>query len=358
VRKLPGPPRAPRQAQEGQAMSAALALPRRGRGRLRPEAQRRYEADLAAFCDAIREIRSRLDFKVSSRGWCYILEEHGLGKGDFDAAERLIVDCRKSGALPLAICADDGARKAANLEAIGENTPEDEAAAIVETVHWRHELYTPVSFWDDQEHYVEMAVERVDLKSLFSGHCETYFVPLTNARGWNDLNSRAAMMQRFAEWEAKGKQCVLLYCGDFDPSGLNISEFLSSNMADIRAVGWSPDNLIIDRFGLNFDFIEAEGLTWIGGLSTGNPRTPNLEDPRHPDHAKPYVQDYLRRYGARKCEANALVVRPEAGRELCRQAIMRYLPEDATEPYEASLAPLREEVRLEVVRLLAEGRAP
>ena len=47
----------------------------------------RYEADLAAFCAAILEIRSRLGLG-QSRGWCYILEEHGLGKGDFDAAER------------------------------------------------------------------------------------------------------------------------------------------------------------------------------------------------------------------------------------------------------------------------------
>ena len=49
-------------------------------------------------------------------------------------------------------------------------------------------------------------------------------------------------------------------------------------------------------------------------------------------------------------------MRPEAGRALCRQAILRYLPEDAPEAYEARLAPLRERVRLEVARLLAEGR--
>jgi hypothetical protein len=165
-------------------------------------------------------------------------------------------------------------------------------------------------------------------------------------------------MARFAYWEARGKQCVLLYCGDHDPSGLVISKFLRSNMADLgRAVGWSPDNLIIERFGLNFDFIEAQGLTWIDGLSTGNPRTPNLEDPRHPDHFKAYVQHYLRQFGPRKVEANALVVRPAAGRELCRQAILRYVAEDAPEAYEARLGPLREQVRLEVVRLLAEGRA-
>ena len=169
-----------------------------------------------------------------------------------------------------------------------------------------------MSFWDDQDYYLQMLVEKIDLRSLFSRICDSYHVPLANSGGWADINGRAAMMRRFAEWEARGKRCVLLYCGDHDPGGLNISGFLRSNLADLSgAVGWSPDNLIIDRFGLNFDFIEAQGLTWIDNLETG--AGGRLDDPRHPDHDKAYVQDYLRRFGVRKVEANALVARP-AGR--------------------------------------------
>jgi hypothetical protein len=149
-------------------MSAALALPRRGRGRQTAEAQRQHEADVDGFCAAMVEIRSRLDFEVSARGWCYILEEHGLAKGDFDAAERLIVACRKSGALPLDICAEDGARAADNLLHVDRTTPEEEAAAIVERIADEHLYYRPISFWEDQENYVEIAVEKVDLKSLFA----------------------------------------------------------------------------------------------------------------------------------------------------------------------------------------------
>ena len=42
-----------------------------------------------------------------------------------------------------------------------------------------------------------------------------------------------------------------------------------------------------------------------------------------------YVQDYLAGVGERKCEANALVVAPTQGRLLCRQAIERYVGQDA-----------------------------
>ena len=76
------------------------------------------------------EIKSRLEFSISSRGWCYLLEEYGLGKGDFDATQKLINDCRKSGHLPLDLCAEDGSRSAENLDEAGawenEETIEDE----------------------------------------------------------------------------------------------------------------------------------------------------------------------------------------------------------------------------------------
>jgi hypothetical protein len=80
-----------------------------------------------------------------------------------------------------------------------------------------------------------------------------------------------------------------------------------------------------------------------------------LDDPKHPDHAKPYVQDYLSRFGARKVEANALVVRPTAGRELCKQAILRYVPEDAPDLYEQKLSPWRDQLRNEIKRQFAQG---
>jgi hypothetical protein len=39
-----------------------------------------------------------------------------LRKGDFDAAQELITECRKSGALPLDICAEDESRKVVGLQ--------------------------------------------------------------------------------------------------------------------------------------------------------------------------------------------------------------------------------------------------
>jgi hypothetical protein len=331
-----------------------IGLPKRRRGQQNAAAKDAYSGQLAEFCASIKEIASTLDFEVSSRGWCYILEEHGLGKGDFDLAQKLINDCRKSGLLPIDICAIDVKREAENLEKLDEADPEEEAESWVETLQSAHERYLPFSFWDDLDVYVEMWVEKIDLRSLFSPICAEFSIPIANVVGWNDINCRAATARRFKKWEAKGKQCVLLYCGDHDPGGLNISDFIRSNLNDIGgAVGWYPDNLKIVRFGLNADFIERNRLTWIDNLETASGG--RLDDPRHHDHDKSYVQSYLQQFGVRKVEANALVVRPEAGREMCRQTILQYVPADAIDRYQETLQPFREQLRDEIMRRLAEG---
>jgi hypothetical protein len=196
-----------------------------------------------------------------------------------------------------------------------------------------------------------MGVEKVDLKSLFTDTCEEFYVPITNMRGWNDINSRAEMMVRFKGWEERGKHCVLLYCGDHDPGGLQISSQIMSNLRDLqKAVGWDPSNLIIDRFGLNYEFIEANNLSWIDNLETSSGG--RLDDPRHRDHLKIYVQDYIRQFGARKVEANALVVRPVEGRRLCRDAILKYVPARSLADYQSALNVDRQKLRAEIVRLL------
>ena len=186
-----------------------------------------------------------MDFEVGSRGWCYILEEHGLRKGDFKAAEALITELRKTGYLPLDICADDQSRATIGLEELDDDDAEDEADSWIKHLRSVHERYLPISFWDDKDVYLEVGVEKLDLRNLFAPVCEEFRVPLTNLKGWGDLNSRARIMRHFAEHEAAGRQCVFLVCGDHDPGGLHITNFMRKMMFDLsRAVGWAPDNLI------------------------------------------------------------------------------------------------------------------
>ena len=335
-----------------------------------------YQQQMEAFCTHLKELRLTLDFIPSARGWCYYLE--GLGvitKGEFDTAQRIINDCRKSGMLPINICAVDESRVADGVHTYSpdgtdfESWAEDKISSIKYDIDNIVESatddpasdYFPFDWMDFQDNYIEMMVEKIDLIGIFKPICQKYGIPLSNRRGWGDINSNAALMRRFQEWENEGKQCILLYCGDHDPGGLHISDFIKKNLNDLRgAVGWSPDNLIIDRFGLNYDFIEANNLTWIDNLETAgkdqNGLARHLDDPDHRDFNKSYVKDYIKQFGNRKVEANALMSNIPTGRKLCEDSILKYMDKDGIDIYHnrtAELCQLAEDLILK--RLSEDG---
>src|SRR5262245_40593473 len=190
-----------------------IALPVAKRGRRTEAQQAEYRRQLEAFADRLQQIGSTLDFKPGKRGWCYLLEGYGLAKGDFDRAGNLIDECRRTGLLPVNFTASDENRAPQNLEDPPHPDPEEYATARAAGVANCWQWYRPGSFWDFQSVYVEVAVEKIDLRELFGGVCAGYSVPIWNARGWSDINSRAELMDRFREQAEAGRHCVMLYCG-------------------------------------------------------------------------------------------------------------------------------------------------
>ena len=160
-------------------------LPRRSRGRQSSESEAEYQQRPAAFCRLILQIRSTMDFEIGSRGWCYVLEPHGLAKGDFDAGQALITECRKNGDLPLDICAEDNSRATVGLQGdLDGPDVEAEAQGWIEYLRERaNNSYTPFGFWDDLNTYVEVGVEKLDLRNLFEAVCAEFYIPITNLKG-------------------------------------------------------------------------------------------------------------------------------------------------------------------------------
>jgi hypothetical protein len=308
------------------------------------------QAAIDRFVEWLLSFRSTLDFTPQARGWCYLLENlHVVSKDAFKRLEYFINERRKDGSLPLDFCAEDEKRAAQNREDLDKESPKEYAELHAKIAAECWEFYDPINFWEYQQYYIEMAVEKVDLRELFEKVCAEYHLPIWNCGGWSDINSRAEVMKRFRDHDRAGRHCVLLYCGDLDPKGEQMSDYLRSNLQDLEhAVGWSPDEsrLTIERFGLNEDFIRKHGLTWIDGLVTSSGE--DLANTRHPDHTKAYVQNYIKKYGERKVEANALVAQYQAGRQLCRETIEKYIDPDGIKRYEKARARRRREVKKEL----------
>jgi len=325
----------------------SLQLPRgRGENRIR---------GLIGFAKELIKIHNQIGFKISSRGWAYQLEGFGLiTKNEFDKVERYINECRKLGILPIDFVAEEEARRFSGVEFPETQSPQEFLKGYIEAIMRCDEFYTP-DWFEGMDCYIQMLVEKIDLKTLFEPICRKYHIPSATSKGWSSIIQRGRYARRFQEAKEKGLKCVLLYCGDHDPDGLRISEFIRSNLYDLINIRWNdgtkgydPRDLIIDRFGLNYDFIEGNNLTWIDNLITGSGK--NLASPSHPNYEMQYVQDYLSDIGERKCEANAIVVRPTQARDLVREAIEKHLGEDALDKFERKREHIRglfEELREE-----------
>jgi len=284
------------------------------------------------------EIQQQIDFKLSARGWCYMLEGLGvINKGQFDQVESAINKCRKDALLPIDFVVEDEGRSFSNVEIPEDDSPIVYLGKQLKQAMAAEESYTP-DWWDGEKYYIQMLVEKIDLKTLFQPICKEYHIPIATSKGWSSILQRAKMADRFRKAEERGLRTILLYCGDHDPWGLEISKRLLENLEEIQnGTRWNPRNLIIDRFGLNLDLIEKLHLTWIDNLISSSGQ--------EPDHNNPIVRRYIDKFGERKCEANALVVRPKEAEELCRNVIEKYLGPDSLERFEAKREKVRETLR-------------
>lgn len=300
----------------------------------------RFTTDkLHEFADELNKLSAKIGFKVSARGWGYLLENAGfITKDEFDKVEKVINRCRREGILPVDFVAEEDARQFAGVETPDPETVKSHAQWFAKGMLKGHNAFTP-DWWYGETYYIQMVVEKIDLKTLFGPVCNKYHVPIANSKGWSSILQRAEYARRFKLMEERGLQCVLLYCGDHDPDGLRISDTIYDNLAQIQGIVWEdgeegydPSNLDIRRFGLNYDFIMANGYPWIDNLITGSGK--NLNSPSHPNHYQSYVQEYLSSVGPRKCEANAIVTTPQAARQLAEQAILDVLGSDAISRFE------------------------
>ncbi len=292
------------------------------------------------FVKELQKISDKVGMKISSRGWCYQLEGYGLiNKNQFDKVEKIINDCRKQGFLPIDFIANEEGRIFSGVEIPNDTTPSEFLESWVNLLVKAENYYVP-NWWIGEKYYIQMLVEKIDLKTLFKPICEKYHIPIATSSGWSSMLQRAIYGKRFKEAEEKGLKTILLYCGDHDPDGLRISDKIRKNLVDIKDIiwdngetGYNPAKLKIVRFGLNNSFIKKHKLTWIDNLITGTKDKRlsgiGLENPKHPSHNMPYVQKYLKKYGGRKCEANAIITIPKKAQKLAEDVIQKYLGVDA-----------------------------
>lgn len=310
--------------------------------------------------EAIERLSHATGYKFGPRGWAYYAEGLGLiTKGEFDRFEKLLTDMRKAGELDPEVIEPDASRMATEVydfEAATEDA-EERAQWAVDDIGdnlrtWARSFHQH-GYWDALDYYVEMIVEKKDLVQIFRSTADRYNVRITNGKGDTDIHTRLAMLKRFRDHSENGRRCILLAIGDHDPKGLDIVAGLKRTImscANIKGLDWDDPDFEVVNIGLTEHQIDSLGLMKISNLETGGGR--DLSDPRHPDHGKRYVQDYIARFGVWKCEANALVGNPEGAQRLLESAITRFIPASHPVDIQEQNEPGQAEVRSAISRLM------
>ena len=295
-------------------------------GKLTNETYRKRLIDFAQEIKAI-DARKSKRIKYSSRGWGYILEGLGLiDKGELNKAQTAMNDCRKLGYLPIDFVAADqdltrrfaGIHEAADPAVRIKKLKEDIDGMLMNLPSFT------TDYWEDEEYYLMMCVEKGDIRNLFKSICDEYHIPIVSSKGWYPILLRAHIATLSRKAEDRGLKPVILLFYDHDPSGIKITEKFRKGLDDISGgTGWKPWNLEIYRFGLNAEDVDKYGLMWIDNLKTGSGR-----------ESRDF--GYIDRYGRRKCESNALFRSDEtliAAEKICRDAIEKYYGKDALERF-------------------------
>lgn len=123
--------------------------------------------------------------------------------------------------------------------------------------------------WENQPIYPEVLIEKKALVGTFEKKCREWDIGLGACKGYPSLTFLHDMSMRFGRMRDEGKECVILYFGDYDPSGEDIPRSIEENLkndfdveVEVRVISLNEEQV------LNWDLPPAPAK--IGDSRTAN----------------------------------------------------------------------------------------
>ena len=105
--------------------------------------------------------------------------------------------------------------------------------------------------WQNQYYYPEILIEKKALQGVFQSVCEDWSVTLGACKGYPSLTFLYDIANRFINASAEGYQPIILYFGDYDPSGEDIPRSIKENIIrhgcsdiEVRRIALSKEQVI------------------------------------------------------------------------------------------------------------------
>ncbi len=105
--------------------------------------------------------------------------------------------------------------------------------------------------WQNQYYYPEILIEKKALQGVFQSVCEDWKTTLGACKGYPSLTFLYNIANRFINASSEGYHPVILYFGDYDPSGEDIPRSIKENIIrhgcydiEVRRIALSKEQVI------------------------------------------------------------------------------------------------------------------
>jgi len=198
---------------------------------------------LIAHANAIIEEYAEQGFVMTLRQLYYqFVSRDLLGNTprEYDRLERIISNGRNAGLIDWEAIED----RTRNVQS---NSHWDGVSDILDAVaqQFRYDL------WENQRHRVEVWVEKEALSGVFDAVCRELDVPLLACRGFLSQSEMWAAGRRFKRYAAEMQSPVVIYLGDHDPSGIDMTR---DNFDRLKL--YSERYVEVHRIALNMDQVQ------------------------------------------------------------------------------------------------------
>ena len=168
-----------------------------------------------------------------------------------------------------------------------------------------------LSRWADQDYYVELFSEKDTMYSRIEPLSRKYHLPLNINRGYASSSVIYSVSKRLIDKIEQGKQVILLYVGDYDPSGLDMINDIRKRLTEFLEDGrdYVEPNFKIVHVALTREQVEKYNL---------HPNPAKLSDSR--------AEKYIEEHGEVSWELDAL--KPQIMIQIVEDEILKYIDMD------------------------------
>ena len=180
---------------------------------------------------AALEVFNQYDTAITLRQLYYRLVARLLIPNTINSYKRLsriMVKAREQEDVPVN-CLEDRSRRILGRGDVGYDSAEDYLKQKLSSLQDSWKGFT-MPMWEEQPVYVLISLEKDALSRLVSRVANQYSVRTFPTRGYPSF-SYVQIMANYMQTRLAGKPTVLLYFGDFDPSGVDIERDLEDRLS-------------------------------------------------------------------------------------------------------------------------------